>query len=92
MDTESFVVRRAELVAQLQARRERDLGTYPFRMIEEYGVRLPAWARLGLSFISKGGAMSRLLEMGLPLAIPLIFRRKMSFVDRLVQRLFTSKS
>ena len=92
MDTKNFIVTRAELLESLQARRERSLGSHPFRMADDYGVRLPAWARLGLSFFTPGGAISRVLEFGLPLAVPLLFRKKESFANRLVRRIFSAGS
>ena len=92
MDTENFIVSRTELVERLQNRREKELQSYPFRMMEDYGVRLPAWARLAMSFMTRGGALSRLLELGLPLVVPFLFRKQMPFVDRLVQRFFSRKS
>src|SRR5207248_6763563 len=57
MDTENFIVSRASLLERLQARRQKDLTSYPFRMIEDYGVKFPAWTRLVLSFITQGGAV-----------------------------------
>jgi hypothetical protein len=92
MDTENFIVTRAELVERLQSRRQKDLSTYPFRMVEEYGMKMPAWARLVLSFVTQGGALARLMEMGLPLAVPFLFRKKMPFMERLVLRIFSPKS
>jgi hypothetical protein len=92
MDTEDFIVSRAGLLERLQTRRDKDLGGYPFRMIEDYGVKLPAWARLALSFVTQGGAFARLMEMGLPLAIPFLFRKKLPFMERLVLRIFSPKS
>ncbi len=92
MDTEDFIVSRASLLERLQTRREKDLGSYPFHMADYYGVKLPAWARLVLSFVTQGGAFARLLEMGLPLTIPFLFRKKMPFVERLVLRIFSPKS
>jgi hypothetical protein len=92
MDTENFIVTRAEFLERLQSRRQKDLGSYPFRMIEDYGVKFPAWARLALSFVTRGGALARLMEMGLPLAVPFLFRKKMPFVERLVLRIFSPKS
>ena len=92
MDTENFIVTRADLVERLQSRREKDLTTYPFRMIEDYGVKFPAWMRLALSFVTRGGAFARLMEMGLPLAVPFLFRKKLPFMERLVLRIFSPKS
>ena len=92
MDTENFIVTRAELLERLQARRQKDLTSYPFRMIEDYGVKFPAWTRLLLSFLTQGGALARLMEMGLPLAAPFLFRKKLPFMERLVLRLFSPKS
>ena len=33
----------AQLAGRLQSRRDKDLATYPFRMIEDYGVKFPVW-------------------------------------------------
>ena len=92
MDTENFILNRAQLVEQLQVRRARDLASYPFQMMRDYGINLPAWARLALSFVTQGGALNRLLDVGLPLAIPFLFKKQMPLIDRLVQRLFSPKS
>jgi hypothetical protein len=92
MDTEDFIVSRASLLERLQTRRAKDLTSYPFRMIEDYGVKFPAWTRLALSFITQGGALARLMEMGLPLVVPFLFRKKLPFMERLVLRIFSPKS
>ncbi len=92
MDTEYFVVRRSELTELLQQRRALELTTYPFQMMEDYGVKLPAWARLGLSMFARGGLMGKFLELGIPLAAPFLFRKKMPFVSRLIQTIFSAKS
>jgi hypothetical protein len=92
MDTKDFIVGRAELLERLQARRSRELSGYPFQMMNDYGVKLPAWARLALSFVTRGGALSHLLEVGLPLAVPFLFKKQMPFFERLVHRIFSLKS
>jgi len=92
MDTENFNLERSRLVERLQARRAAELTSYPFRMMDDYGVTLPPWARLALSFVTRGGALSRFLEVGLPLAVPFLFRKQMPFVERLVHRIFSPKS
>ena len=92
MDTENFIVSRASLLERLQARRQKDLSAYPFRMMEDYGVKFPAWTRLALSFVTRGGALARLMEMGFPLVVPFLFRKKLPFMERLVLRIFSPKS
>jgi len=92
MDTKDFILERAELMERMQDRRHRDLQEFPFRMIEDYGVKLPPWARLALSFISQGGALNRLMEISMPFVVPYFFRRQMPFMDRLVHRIFSRKS
>ena len=92
MDTENFIVKRAELVSELQRRRSMDLDAYPFRMVRDYGIKLPTWARLALSFVTRGGALSRMMELGIPLAFPFLFRKQMPFMERLVYRIFSHKS
>jgi hypothetical protein len=92
MDTENFILARAGLVAELQKRRSRDPETYSFRMFQGYGINLPSWAKLGLSFMTREGAIMRLMELGLPLALPFLYRRKMPFVERLFHRIFSPKA
>jgi hypothetical protein len=92
MDTKDFIVGRAEITERLQGRRSRELSSYPLHMLDNYGVKLPAWAKLALSFVTRGGALSHLLEVGLPLAVPFIFKKQMPFFDRLVHRIFSLKS
>lgn len=92
MDTKDFIVSRTELVERMESRRRSDLSSYPFRMVEHYGVKFPAWARLALSFLSQGGALSRMMEISMPFVVPYIFRKQMPLVDRLVQRIFSRKS
>ncbi len=92
MDTENFIVKRAELVEELQRRRMSDMGSYPFQLMKEYGVRLPTWARFALSFVTRGGVLSRMMEVALPLAVPFLLKKQMPFFDRLVHRIFSPKS
>jgi hypothetical protein len=92
MDTENFILTRSRLVEQLQARRAKELASYPFRMMDDYGIKLPSWARLVLSFVTSGGALSRFLDVSLPLAIPFLFKKQLPLFDRLVQRIFSPKS
>jgi hypothetical protein len=92
MDTENFIVERNQIVERLEARRAKDLSNYPFRITEEYGVKLPSWARLALSFASGGGILNRFLEVGLPLALPFLIKRQVPSWGRLVQRFFSSKA
>ena len=92
MDTENFIVSRAQLVEQLQRRRSSDVDSYPFKLMRDYGIQLPVWARLGLSFMTRGGVVTRLMEIALPLTIPLLFKKQMPFFDRLVHRIFSRKS
>jgi hypothetical protein len=92
MDSENFIVTRSRLVEQLQARRARDLASYPFHMMDDYGIKLPAWARLVLSFVTRGGSLSRFLDVGLPLAVPYLFKKQLPLFDRIIQRIFSPKS
>jgi hypothetical protein len=92
MDTENFIVERTRLAEQLQGRRAKDLSDYPFRMADDYGLSLPAWARLALSLVGKGSNFSKVIEVALPLAVPLLFRKKAPFLQRLVQGFFSRKS
>ena len=92
MDTADFILDRTRLTEQLQARRAKDLTSYPFRLMDDFGVKLSPWARLALSFVTRGGAINRLLEIGLPLAVPFLFKKQMPFFDRIVHRIFSRKS
>ncbi len=92
MDTENFVLERSRIVERLDRRRSQDLTSFPFQFLGRAGIRFPAWARLAMSFISKESVISRFLEVGIPLAAPLLFRHKMPFVNKLVQSLFSRKS
>ena len=94
MDTEHFIVRRHELIERLESRR---LVNYPnpFRMGETLGYKLPMLAQWVFSLAGNGGGMlGRFLEIGLPLAIPLLFRKKeqSSFIGRIAQRFFSPKA
>jgi hypothetical protein len=91
MDTENFILKRREILERLEARRVKDYTSYPFRIAEEYGVHLPSWARLALSFVTSGGLISKFLEVGLPLALPFLVKRQVPSLGRLVQRFFSPK-
>jgi len=92
MDTESFILNRREIVERLEARRAKDLSAYPFRMAENLGIQFPSWARWALSFASQGGAFSKVLQIGLPLAIPLLFNKKTPMVQNFLSRIFPPKA
>ncbi len=92
MDTKNFILARRELMDRLQARRARELSNYPFRMPDDFGVKLPTLARWALSFASQGGAISKMMEIGIPLAIPFLFRKKTSFMGRLLSRFVPPKA
>jgi len=77
---------------RLQARRATQLEFYPFRMMDHYGLRLPTWARVALSFVTRGGLLSHLLEVGLPLAMPFFYKKQAPFFERLIQRIFSPKA
>ncbi len=92
MDSENFILSRSALLDRLRGRRATRLSSYPFRMLDEYGMKMPAWARLALSFVTRGGILGRFLEVGIPLAAPFLLRRHMPFAERLLQRIFSTKS
>lgn len=92
MDSENFILERNRLTTRMNDRRHERLEAYPFRMFQDMGLKMPVWARLALSFISRGSVMSRFLEVGLPLAAPFIFSRQLPLVDKLVHRIFSRKS
>ena len=92
MDSENFILNRREILERLEVRRSKDLSTYPFRIGKDYGVQLPAWAQLVLSFASQNGILNRFLEVGLPVALPFLLKRQAPSWGRLVQRLFSPKS
>jgi len=92
MDTENFIVERHRLIERLEVRRAKDLSSYPFRMGEDFGIKLPSWARLALSFVSNGGLINRFLEVGVPLALPFLLKRQAPSWSRLVQRFFSPKA
>ena len=92
MDSENFVIKRHRIMERLAERRAKELTSYPFRMAEDYGMNLPSWARLALTFASKGGVLSRVLEIGLPLAVPFLMKKKTFSLGRLVQQFFLPRS
>ena len=92
MDTENFILKRHQLLERLEERRAKDLSAYPFRIGEDYGVKLPPWARFALSFMGRGGIINHLLEVGLPLAVPFLLKRQTPSWGRFVSRLFLPKA
>jgi hypothetical protein len=92
MDAKNFILNRHQILVRLENRRQIDVTNYPFQMGKEYGIQLPAWARLALSVVTQGSVLSRFLQVGLPLAAPFLLRRQMPSWGRLVQRFFTPKS
>ena len=92
MDTENFILERQRMIERLEARRAKDLSQYPFRMVEDYGMKLPSWARLALSFVSKGGILNRFIEIGVPLALPFLLKRETPSWGSLARRFFSSKA
>ena len=92
MDTEHFILERRELLERMEERRAKDLSSYPFKIGEDFGIKLPSWARLALSFAGRGGLLNRFLEVGIPLALPFLMKRQVPSWGRLVQRLFLPKA
>lgn len=92
MDTEDFLLKRRPLLERLDARRSKDLSAYPFRMGGAFGLKLPVWARWALSLAPGGGLVSKLMQIGLPLAIPFFFKREPPLLNRILARFFPSKA
>jgi hypothetical protein len=49
-------------------------------------MKFPFWLKWGLSLASRQGAIVRLLEVGLTLAAPVLFMKKVPFLTRLLTR------
>ena len=92
MDTENFLVRRRDLTERLYERRVRDRSTYPLPLGTHFGLELPLWARCALSLMPRGGLVSSLLQIGLPLAAPFVFRKKVPWINRLLTHFLPSKA
>jgi hypothetical protein len=92
MDTENFLLKRRALIERLEERRSKDLSTYPFRMGDAWGVKFPVWMRGALSLLPSGGLISKFIQIGVPLAVPFLFKRQTPFITRLLARLFPSES
>jgi hypothetical protein len=92
MDTENFLLKRRSLLERMEERRSKDLSSYPFRMGDVLGIKLPVWIRWALSLAPSGGLISKFVQIGLPLAIPFLFKRETPFMSRLLARFFPSKS
>ena len=92
MDTENFLLRRRALVERLEERRSKNLSSYPFRIGEAWGIKLPVWIRWALSLVPSGGIINRFIQIGLPLAVPFLFKRQTPLISRLLARFFPSES
>ena len=78
MDTENFLLRRRAILERLDERRSGNLSLYPFR--------IPTWVKWGLALASRGGIVSTLLELGLTVAAPLLLKKPLPFLGRLLSR------
>jgi hypothetical protein len=85
MDTESFLLRRRAILEKLDERRARPASS-PYPMGGLFGMKFPFWLKWGLSLTSREGAMVRLLELGMTLAAPLLLKKKVPFLSRLLSR------
>jgi hypothetical protein len=92
MDTENFLLKRNALLERLGERRTKDLSLYPFQMGTSFGLKFPIWARLALSLVSRGGILSSLMQVALPLAAPFFLKRQPPIFIRLFDRFFPSRS
>ena len=92
MDTENFLLRRRAILERLDQRRSRDPSGYPFRMGSVFGMKFPFWMKWGLSLATRGGVLSRLLEVGLTLAVPLLLKKQQPFLSRLLARFQSSEA
>jgi hypothetical protein len=92
MDTENFLLKRRALLERLEERRSKDLASYPFRMGDAWGIKLPGWVRWALTLVPTGGLVSRFIQIGLPLAVPFLFKKQTPLISRLLARLFPSES
>ena len=92
MDTEDFLLKRRALQERMDERRAKDRSSFPFRIGDAFGFKLPSLIRWTLSFLPLGGFVSNLMSLGLPLAIPFFFKKKPPLVSRLLSRFFPSKS
>jgi len=86
MDTENFLLKRRAILERLEERRSRHPSGYPFRIGSLFGMKFPFWLKWGLSLASRQGAIVRLLEVGLTLAAPVLFMKKVPFLTRLLTR------
>jgi hypothetical protein len=80
MDTENFLLKRRALLDRMEARRLANAG----------GVKLPAWMRWAIRLAPSGGVLGPLIQIGMPLVIPFLFRRQASWFSRLLVRLLPS--
>ena len=91
MDTEDFLLERRNLLERLSDRRARDLSSSPVRMARALGIEFPAWAKVLLSLAPNAGVLSGLMRIGLPLALPFLFKRKAPFFTRLLAHFYQPK-
>jgi len=57
-----------------------------------FGMKFPFWMKWGLSLATRGGVLSRLLEVGLTLAVPLLLKKQQPFLSRLLARFQSSEA
>jgi hypothetical protein len=91
MDSEDFIVDRREIVARMEERRSRDVSSYPFQMGAGFGFQLPGWLRMALSFAPRGGLVSSLMQISLPLVAPFLLKKQIPLLSRLLTRFYPSK-
>jgi hypothetical protein len=92
MDTKDFLLKRQAILERLDERRSRDPSAYPFQMGSIFGMKFPFWLKWGLSFATRGGVLSRLLQVGLTIAAPLVLKKQLPFLSRLLSRFSSSEA
>lgn len=92
MDTKTFLVKRQILEARLIERRSADVSDLPFRLPAYFGVRLPVWSRLALSFASRRSSVGTLLGFLLPVASSFLLRKQRPYLSRILEFFFLSKA
>jgi len=90
MDTENFLLKRRSLIERLESRRAQDLSAYQGGSL--FGLKLPMVARLALSMVPRGGIVTSLLQIGLPLAATFFLKKKPSFISGILARFLPSRA